>query len=544
VDELIDAGNSLSGREPNCAFLNAGNGTFATVSALSGFDFPDDARSMALTDWDGDGDLDVWMTNRTAPMLRFLRNDAPSGRTLQVRLEGTAACRDAAGAKVEVRLRSAPERPVVRTVKLGEGFLGQSSRVLHFGLGKEPEIASVGVRWPDGSRDELRGVQPGSLVRFTQGDPFPVASPVRPAVAPGPPRPLEGRSAALSGAVALFHPVPFPALPSERPDGTAWSVSDAEGPVLLNLFASWCPDCRSELTEWKESAEEFRRAGVHPVLLCADGRDERHDSTTSDAWAWLRQQAIPFPAGRLTDEAFRRLNAAHRQLFGAIVSLPIPTSFLLDGRGRLVAVYRGRTGADRILRDAAAARDGTERYDAALPFPGRWLVEPAPPDPSFWLNDLAAGGHLEEAAGFFRRHAGLLERHRDFPAMAGALGGKLAESGKVAAAIACLEAGLARVPEDPGLLNNLAGLLASGPEAALRRPAEALAMAERANRLSGGKSPFVLDTLAAAQAANGDFRGAAGTAARALAAAESAGEKALAAALRKSLAAFRNGRMP
>jgi tetratricopeptide (TPR) repeat protein len=171
-------------------------------------------------------------------------------------------------------------------------------------------------------------------------------------------------------------------------------------------------------------------------------------------------------------------------------------------------------------------------------------VEPAAPDPSFWLNDLTLGGHLGEAAAFFRRHARLLERHRNFPAMAGALGGKLAEAGQMADAIHCLETGLTRAPEDLSLLNNLAGLLATGPAKDLRRPAEALAMARKANQLSAGKSPFVLDTLAAAQAANGDFRGAAATATEALTAAVSAGEKDLAAALRKALAAYREERLP
>lgn len=145
MDQLIDGGNSLSGREQNCAFLNLGDGTFATVSALSGFDFPDDSRAIALTDWDGDGDLDAWITNRTAPMLRYLRNDAPAAnRSLLLKLEGTTAARDATGARAEVRLKGQPDKPLIRTVKSGEGFLGQSSRWLHFGLGTA-DIASVRV---------------------------------------------------------------------------------------------------------------------------------------------------------------------------------------------------------------------------------------------------------------------------------------------------------------------------------------------------------------------------------------------------------------
>ena len=79
IDRLIDSGVSLSGHERNCAFLNVPSGAqsrrFVTASAALGLDFDDDARSPALVDWDRDGDLDLWMANRTAPMLRFVRNN-------------------------------------------------------------------------------------------------------------------------------------------------------------------------------------------------------------------------------------------------------------------------------------------------------------------------------------------------------------------------------------------------------------------------------------------------------------------------------------
>ena len=44
VNKLLRQGHSWSGHEKNCAFLNAGNGTFANVSALSGADYGDDGR--------------------------------------------------------------------------------------------------------------------------------------------------------------------------------------------------------------------------------------------------------------------------------------------------------------------------------------------------------------------------------------------------------------------------------------------------------------------------------------------------------------------
>jgi len=58
--------HSWSGRERNCAFLNCGGSRFADVSAISGLDFADDGRALAVVDWDQDGNLDLWFHNRTA----------------------------------------------------------------------------------------------------------------------------------------------------------------------------------------------------------------------------------------------------------------------------------------------------------------------------------------------------------------------------------------------------------------------------------------------------------------------------------------------
>ena len=102
---LIRSGASFSGRERNCAFLNTGDDRFANISAVSGIDFPDDGRAIALSDWDQDGDLDVWFANRSGPQVRFLRNDVPTKNNwIAFRLEGKTCNRDAIGARVEVTL--------------------------------------------------------------------------------------------------------------------------------------------------------------------------------------------------------------------------------------------------------------------------------------------------------------------------------------------------------------------------------------------------------------------------------------------------------
>jgi len=76
---MMKRGRSWSGRERHCAYLNLGDGAasrFVNVSALSGIDFADDGRAICLTDWDHDGDVDSWVSNRSAPQLRLMRNES------------------------------------------------------------------------------------------------------------------------------------------------------------------------------------------------------------------------------------------------------------------------------------------------------------------------------------------------------------------------------------------------------------------------------------------------------------------------------------
>ena len=105
---MLSEGRSWSGKERHCAFLNTGsttaaNGRFASIASVSGIDFPDDGRGLAVVDWDHDGDLDLWLSNRSAPRIRFLRNKSTgANQSLMLHLvgNGTTTNRDAIGARV------------------------------------------------------------------------------------------------------------------------------------------------------------------------------------------------------------------------------------------------------------------------------------------------------------------------------------------------------------------------------------------------------------------------------------------------------------
>ena len=91
------------------------------------------------------------------------------------------------------------------------------------------------------------------------------------------------------------------------------------------------------------------------------------------------------------------------------------------------------------------------------------------------------------------------------------------ESGDVAAAIAHYRAALAARPEWTPAMIDLAWLLATSRSEALRDAGQAIRLAERSSELTGRRDAAVLDVLAAAYAADGDFERATATAEAALA---------------------------
>jgi tetratricopeptide (TPR) repeat protein len=112
--------------------------------------------------------------------------------------------------------------------------------------------------------------------------------------------------------------------------------------------------------------------------------------------------------------------------------------------------------------------------------------------------------------------------------------------GRTAEAVARYRAALRQRPDWPDALGRLAWLLAVGDGADVRRPAEAVALAERAVTLTGN-APVYLDVLATAYAAAGRFDAAVSTAEKALGLAHAAGDAELAAAISAHLGAYRAG---
>ena len=95
-------------------------------------------------------------------------------------------------------------------------------------------------------------------------------------------------------------------------------------------------------------------------------------------------------------------------------------------------------------------------------------------------------------------------------------------------------------PDDVALLNDIAWTLVTNPNASIRKGDEAVELAGRAARLSGGRNPAILDTLAAAYAEAGRFPEAVETAQKAIELATRQNKAALADSLRTRIKLYQD----
>jgi serine/threonine-protein kinase len=122
-----------------------------------------------------------------------------------------------------------------------------------------------------------------------------------------------------------------------------------------------------------------------------------------------------------------------------------------------------------------------------------------------------------------------------------ALGSAYHRKGFLKESIEHFEKSLALQPRVPTICNNLAWMLATCSDPSLRNGPRALALAQKANRLSTGSNPVFLRALAAAYAENGRFSEAAETAERALQVSNKAARREITQALQNERDLYRAG---
>lgn len=129
----------------NYLYLNNGDLSFFDVTRQWKIDQPSFSSGSAYADLNGDGNLDLIVSNINAPAF-IKRNLGGNGNYLQVQLEGPGNNTNGIGAKAW-----ATTGDEVQYLELNgnRGFLSTSEHMLHFGLGEHTQVDELLIVWPD-----------------------------------------------------------------------------------------------------------------------------------------------------------------------------------------------------------------------------------------------------------------------------------------------------------------------------------------------------------------------------------------------------------
>jgi hypothetical protein len=169
IDDNVDKYSDIAHYYAKNLLLMNQDGMFTDVSAESGdgFRVALSSRGAAFDDLDGDGDMDVVITNiRREPTV--LRNDSATGNHwTRIRLRGNSGNRDGVGAHVIV---TAGDLTRIGEVHSGQGYQSHYGMEVHFGLGKHDRIDRLEVRWIGGRVDVLKNVPVDRPILVTEGE--------------------------------------------------------------------------------------------------------------------------------------------------------------------------------------------------------------------------------------------------------------------------------------------------------------------------------------------------------------------------------------
>jgi hypothetical protein len=171
--EITKIQKSQSYAQPAQLFWNAGQQSGSCFLVVPpekcGSDLfkPMVGRGSAFADIDGDGDLDVVITQVGGPAL-LLRNDQDlHHHWLRLKLVGTKCNRDAIGAWIKVRLG---DQILWRQVMPTRSYLSQSELPVTIGLGQSAKPDAVEIVWPGGASQTVDSVKVDQLTVITEAN--------------------------------------------------------------------------------------------------------------------------------------------------------------------------------------------------------------------------------------------------------------------------------------------------------------------------------------------------------------------------------------
>jgi thiol-disulfide isomerase/thioredoxin len=340
---IFDQGFSFSGYERDSLYLNRGGKKLLDISGISGIDSVTDGRAAVFADFDNDGDYDVLLTTLQGPSnLLFRNNVGQNNNWVRVILEGGPDVgRDAYGSVVRMKTSAGT---LTRIKSGGEGYLSQHDPRLLFGLGQDSVAKSIEVTWPNGKVENFGDAPAGSTLVLRGGT---GKAEILQLAKTNLPDPLS-RVDILARTLKIQVGQPFPDLKLKSLDSTLTSLRRQLKPgrkAVINLWASWCAACKTEMPELDKLRTQLAANGVDLIGLNVDV-----DHPQAKISLFLRKTKVGYPV-------YMGGRAAVEQLFKTD-EMSVPLSVLLDAKGNVQELIPGWSGETKRMFARLAAGPG------------------------------------------------------------------------------------------------------------------------------------------------------------------------------------------
>ena len=147
-------------------------------------------------------------------------------------------------------------------------------------------------------------------------------------------RALLGAAAVLALALVVASFAFATPAPPERPDAAAFTLELLDGgsvssdelggqPLVINVWASWCPPCREEAPTLSRVSADLKGSGVTFLGIVSD-------DTAQAARDFAAEAGLDFPHA-IDDGSFDRAYEVHA----------LPTTYVVDANGGIVATHLG-----------------------------------------------------------------------------------------------------------------------------------------------------------------------------------------------------------
>lgn len=157
-------------RQPLSLFRNERGLKFVDVVQEVGADVqrPLVGRGSATADFNNDGRVDLLVVDFEGPVMLLENRSESSNHWLTLDLRGSAPNVFAYGARV---IGKAGNQICLADISPATSYLSSSDPRIHWGLGDVEQLDSLTIRWPSGSRQVLKDVGAGQILRIVEPAP-------------------------------------------------------------------------------------------------------------------------------------------------------------------------------------------------------------------------------------------------------------------------------------------------------------------------------------------------------------------------------------